>query len=133
MTAAGRGAGRRLALLIGIVVVAVGGLAAAILARTPAEQSETGWVQSIEDRSLTQIDSFTLRTADGRTLDFRVGRVIIDATSFPPGHLREHRLLNQPVVVSYREEQGERVVFRLQDAPPAGETPPAHPSATNSS
>jgi hypothetical protein len=128
----GRGAGR-LVLLLAAVGVAVAGVAAAILARTPAERTETGWVDSIDDRSLVDVRSFTLRTEDGRSIEFRVGRLVIDATSFPAGHLREHRLLNEPVVVTYREEDGALVAVRLQDAPGAGNAPPAHPSATSSS
>jgi hypothetical protein len=69
------------------------------------------------------VAAFTLRTADGRLVEFQVGRLKIDATSFPAGHLREHRLLNAPVMVTYREEGGSRVALRLQDAPVPGGAP----------
>ncbi len=128
---------RRLISRLGLAVAAIGlalvGIAAASGALAPGDRTQTGWVATIDDRSLTEVASFTLRTADGQLLDFDVGRLTLDATSFPAGHLREHRLLNQPVVVTYREESGVRVAVRLQDAPPAGAAPSAHPTSAVSS
>ena len=56
------------------------------------------------------------RTADGRTVDFRVG-ALENASSFPPGHLAEHKVTLIPVRVTYVEEAGEPVAVRLEDAP----------------
>jgi hypothetical protein len=123
--------------VLGVTVAALGlvlvGIAAAIGALAPADRTVTGWVATIDDRSLTDVAGFTLRTEDGQVLEFDVGRLTLDATSFPAGHLREHRLLNAPVVVTYREESGVRVAVRLQDAPPAGAAPSAHATSPVSS
>ena len=45
-----------------------------------------------------------------------MGPLELDGGAFPAGHLREHMALNQPVAVAYREEDGERVAYRLVDA-----------------
>ncbi len=128
---------RPLAPLVGVTVAVIGlvlvGIAAATGALAPADRTVTGWVATIDDRSLTEVAGFALRTADGQVLDFDVGRLTLDATSFPAGHLREHRLLNTPVVVTYREESGVRVAVRLQDAPPPGGEPSVHATSPVSS
>jgi len=127
------GIASRLVLLVAVAGIALVVAAVVTGALGPGDRTETGWVTDVDDRSLTEVTGFTLRTADGRTVDFKVGRLAIDATSFPAGHLREHRLLNQPVVVTYREEGGGRVAVRLQDAPTEGGGPSAHPSSPASS
>lgn len=75
-----------------------------------------GFVIQVKSTSITQVDSFVLRTPDGAELHFRVGPTELDNGAFPAGHLREHMALNQPVAVAYREENGERIAYRLKDA-----------------
>lgn len=82
----------------------------------PAPQTVAGFVVDVQSTSLTQVDSFTLRTQEGQELLFRVGPLELDGGAFPAGHLREHMALNQAVAVAYREEDGERVAYRLVDA-----------------
>ena len=79
-------------------------------------KTEDGFVIDVKATSLTQVDSFTLRTPEGEELVFRVGRLDLDGGAFPAGHLREHLALAQPVAVGYHEENGERVATRLVDA-----------------
>ncbi|MDA8202263.1 MAG: hypothetical protein M0Z49_05825 [Chloroflexi bacterium] len=97
---------RSLLLLIAIALAACG----------PAPQTVAGFVIDVKSTSLTEIQSFTLRTQDGQELVFRVGPLELDGGAFPAGHLREHMALSQPVAVAYREESGERVAYRLVDA-----------------
>ncbi len=97
---------RSVLLLLAIVLAACG----------PAPQTVAGFVVDVKSTSLTEIQSFTLRTQDGRELVFRVGPLELDGGAFPAGHLRQHMALNQAVAVAYREEGGERVVYRLVDA-----------------
>ena len=130
---ASRRIGSRLGLVVALIGLALVGVAVVTGAFAQGDRTETGWVTEIDDRSLTEVAAFTLRTADGRLVEFTVGRLTLDATSFPAGHLREHRLLNTPVVVTYREEGGSRVALRLQDAPVDGNAPTAHPSSASSS
>lgn len=91
-------------------------IAIALAACGPAPQTVAGFVVDVKSTSLTQIDSFTLRTQDGQELVFRVGLLELDGGAFPAGHLREHMALNQAVAVAYREEGGERIAFKLVDA-----------------
>lgn len=76
-----------------------------------------GVVLDVQGTSLTKIDSFTLRTADGQLLTFTANEVTFDQQSFPPQHLREHQALAQPVRVTYRVEDSRNVAIKLQDAP----------------
>ena len=83
----------------------------------PAPLSEAGWVVDVQSTSLTDVESFTLRTEDGRELEFKLAPLELDGGSFPASHLREHLALNQPVAIAYRDLDGERVAYRLRDAP----------------
>ncbi len=91
-------------------------LVVAVAACGPAPQTVAGFVVDVKSTSLTQVDSFTIRTQEGQELAFRVGPLELDGGAFPAGHLREHMALNQAVAVAYREEGGERVAYRLVDA-----------------
>lgn len=91
-------------------------LALAIAACGPAPATVAGFVVDVKSTSLTQVDSFTLRTQDGQEVLFTVGALELDGGAFPAGHLREHMALNQAVAVAFREENGERVAYRLVDA-----------------
>lgn len=95
-------------------IVAV--VAIALAACGPAPQTVAGFVVDVKSTSLTQIDSFTLRTPEGQELVFRVGPLELDGGAFPAGHLREHMALNQAVAVAYRMDGGQRVAYRLADA-----------------
>jgi hypothetical protein len=115
-TAAGR-AGRRLFILLaiaaGVVLLAV--VAATVLGG-PGRKVETGIVVAVEATSLSNVQGFSIRTSDGRTVDFRMGQ-IENATAFPPGHLAEHKVSLVPVRVTYVDEDGGPVAVRLEDAP----------------
>jgi hypothetical protein len=80
-------------------------------------QSVIGVVLQVNGTSLTQIDSFVLRTAEGQIITFTVGPIAFDQTSFPPQHLREHQQLATPVKVTYRLDGDTRVATKLEDAP----------------
>ena len=91
-------------------------IAIAVAACGPAPQTVAGFVVDVKSTSLTQVDSFTIRTQEGQELVFRVGPLELDGGAFPAGHLREHMALNQAVAVAYRMENGDRVAYRLVDA-----------------
>ncbi|HXG39926.1 MAG TPA: hypothetical protein VNJ28_03195, partial [Candidatus Limnocylindrales bacterium] len=63
---------------------------------------------------LADVRGFTLRLADGRTLDFVLGP-LENATEFPPAHLHEH-VGGVPVRVFFRADDGALVAYRLEDA-----------------
>ena len=109
---------RRRAAVVGIGIIIALVAIVAILANTlgqPARQTETGVVIAVDAASLTDVRGFTIRTADGQTVVFRLGE-LENGTEFPPGHLGEHIATAVPGLVTYREENGERVVVRLDDA-----------------
>jgi hypothetical protein len=98
------------ALLLGVLLLAIAGCGT-------GDKTVDGFVVDVQSTSLTQVDSFTLRTPEGETIVFRVGPLELDGGAFPAPHLREHMALNQAVAIAYREEDGEKVAYRLLDAP----------------
>jgi hypothetical protein len=44
-------------------------------------------------------------------------------TEFPPGHLAEHLASSEPIRAYFREADGKRVVYRLEDVPRPPVTP----------
>ncbi|HEV8490388.1 MAG TPA: hypothetical protein VGQ58_11435 [Candidatus Limnocylindrales bacterium] len=106
---------RRVLPLLG-AVVALAVVAIALAPRVGDERVETGVVVAVDSAGLTDVRGFTLRTADGRTLDFRIGRVQ-NPVQFPPAHLGVHLADGVPVRVTFEMEGDERVAIRLEDAP----------------
>jgi hypothetical protein len=115
---AARPAGRRRLIALLAVVVSVVALAVAAVSvfGGPGRRVETGVVVAVQATSLSSVQGFSIRTQDGRTVDFRVG-AIENATQFAPGHLAEHKVSLVPVRVTYVEEGGGLVAVRLEDAP----------------
>ena len=111
---------RLFALTLGAVIVVVA-VAATLAGGTtvdpeaPQGEQAVGVVTAIESEGLTDVRSFTLRTQDGRDLDFRIG-VLENGAEFPPGHLGEHQTLRTLIRVWYRSDGSELVAFRLEDA-----------------
>jgi hypothetical protein len=88
-------------------------------------------VIAVDSTSLTNVRGFTIRTPDGRTVAFTLGP-LENASQFAPGHLNEHVATAVPVLVTYRDDNGQRVVVRLEDAPGASPRPIASPIPTAS-
>lgn len=107
----------RLAILVAAVVaVVILAVAATTILGGPGRQVETGIVVAVQATSLSDVQGFSIRTADGRTVDFRVG-TIENATTFAPGHLAEHKVTLVPIRVTFVDEAGSHVALRLEDAP----------------
>ena len=109
--------GRGTIVAVGVVVAlaALAFIVASSFAR-PASRTEVGVVTAVESVSLTDVRAFTIRTPDGRTFVFRVG-ALENGAEFPPSHLGEHQAAASPVRVTYRDESGEHVAVRIEDAP----------------
>ncbi len=109
--------GRRAVALsfLGIALIVVAVVVGLSFSR-PANRIETGVVVAVDAVSLTDVRGFTIRTADGRTVVFRVGR-LENGAAFPPGHLAEHAATATQVVVTYRTEDGALVAVRIEDGP----------------
>ncbi|MBF6606288.1 MAG: hypothetical protein IVW53_11970 [Chloroflexi bacterium] len=74
----------------------------------------TGIITNVRSAGLDKVEGFTLRTADGTTISFVIGR-LDDPAQFPPGHLAEHQASLQRVVVSFTVVDGQFVVYHLAD------------------
>ena len=81
-------------------------------------------VTAVDGSSLTNVTGFVIRTPDGRSVTFRVGQ-LENRAQFPLGHLREHIATAVPVLVTYQDQDGERVAVRLEDAPGMSPSPTA--------
>jgi hypothetical protein len=102
----------RIVLAVVVVVVALGAPVAWWFTRTDVT---CGVVIDIEQASITDVRSFSLRTTDGVTSSFAIVPARLAATSFVPGHLREHRALATPVCVTFRPAESPAVALDLRD------------------
>ena len=107
---------RLLILLGGVVLVVLLVVAATMVFGGPGRQVETGVVVAVQATSLSDVQGFSIRTADGRTVDFRIG-TIENATQFAPGHLAEHKVSLVPIRVTYVQRPDGLEAVRLEDAP----------------
>ncbi len=94
--------------ILGLLVV--GGLALMIWGGDQAPSKPDGptidgVAIKVASTGLASVSSFTLRTDDGRTLDFGLG-ALRNGTTFPPCHLAEHVATSQRIRVWYAEISG---------------------------
>ena len=84
----------------------------------PQTQSVRGVLLDVVSPSIQQVNSFTLRTDDGRELSFVASPDFNQGVShvMTPGHMRQHMALADPVLVTYREESGKLVALSATDA-----------------
>ena len=77
-----------------------------------------GVLLDVVSPSIQQVDSFTLRTDDGRELSFLTAPDFNRGVAhvMTPGHMRQHMALADPVVVTYREDGGKLVALSATDA-----------------
>ena len=59
-----------------------------------------------------EVARFSLRTADGRVLDFTVGRLELTNGGLPAPHLRDHLVSGEPITIFFYGDE----VFRYVDA-----------------
>jgi hypothetical protein len=107
---------RLLVLLGGVAIVVLLVVGATMVFGGPGRQVETGVVVAVQATSLSDVQGFSIRTADGRTVDFRMGTVE-NATQFAPGHLAEHKVSLVPIRVTYVQTPDGLQAVRLEDAP----------------
>ena len=81
----------------------------------------TGVVIDISARSLTDIESLTVRDESGATWVFGAEGY----GGVAPSHLRQHMVLGMPVTVSFRRRGDALVIESIVDYTP-GETPEPH-------
>jgi hypothetical protein len=117
---------RRLPAVLGAVVVAVVAAVGIWIAlpkatcacEPPPGSPVDGLVVEVTATGLTNVTGFALRPYDyPTTLVFTMGP-LENPTAFSPGHLKEHQATGTPVRVWFSlQANGQRVVYRLEDAP----------------
>jgi hypothetical protein len=107
---------------VGMFVVVFGGAAILLSSnqlRDPEVPSDAatvvGVVTHVDTQGLGAVSAMTLRTTDGQTIDFVIGRLENEG-EFPVGHLATHQATGTPVRVWYRMEGSQRVAYRIEDA-----------------
>lgn len=110
------GAGR----LVLLGIIAVVAVAVVIVIATafggPGRKVETGVVIAVQATRLDAVQGFTILTADGRTVEFRIVQ-LENAATFAPGHLGEHKANLVPVRVTYIDRDGAHEAVLIEDAP----------------
>ena len=99
-----------------LVTIALAACGPGAVATPDVPSPVDGVVVAVDARSLTDIRGFTLRTAAGRSFDFTLGD-LENATQFSPSHLKEHQATSLPIRVWFMVQDGERIAYRLEDAP----------------
>jgi hypothetical protein len=100
-----------------VAVLALVGLAACAAPATAQTETARGVLLDVVSPSIQKVDSFTLRTDDGQELafvtapDFNAGV----AHLMTPGHMRQHMALADPVLVTYRQDNGTLVALSAVD------------------
>jgi hypothetical protein len=74
----------------------------------------------VESPNIQKVDSFTLRSDDGRQLKFVAAPNFNEGVShlMTPGHMRQHMALGEPVLVTYRDDNGTLVALTAADVSP---------------
>lgn len=90
-------------------------LLAALLLAAACDDSETrqvrGQVIAVLARDFAEIETLRIRDAAGREYRF----VTEGFVGFTPSHVREHQLLGQSLLVTYRQRGAELVAVALAD------------------
>jgi hypothetical protein len=73
-----------------------------------------GVLTDVDSEGLDKVTGFTLRTNEGRSLEFTIGE-LENPTEFPPGHLSEHLATGSPVRVFFELQGTSLVAYRLAD------------------
>jgi len=92
-------------------IVSASPAASAVIPASPL----TGVIVAVDSRGLDDVRTITLRTDDGAILVFDL-RGLRSTATFPLGHLAEHQATADPVVVTFRVEDGLLVATAVDDA-----------------
>jgi hypothetical protein len=94
------------AMVVGAAILLIG------LACGGGDKTVTGLVIEAVERDLVEIELLRIRDSDGKVWEFSTdGPVGISAS-----HLRQHQVLGESVVVTYREYRGSLIATDVRDA-----------------
>jgi hypothetical protein len=95
----------------------VSGCAVPAAAETHSVQ---GVLLDVVSPGIQKVDRFTLRTDAGQELTFVAAPNFNEGAThiMTPGHMRQHMALADPVVVTYRDENGTLVALSATDGTP---------------
>lgn len=104
------------AALLGALLVAACGYVSSPPPTPGVVSPVVGIVIAVDSFGLADVRGFTLRPSDGGGFNFgfKLGP-LENATEFSPSHLAEHMASSEPIRVYFRTENGEHVVYRLED------------------
>ena len=92
------------------------------------QATATGVVIATDGPSPGQVDTFSLRQADGVVLNFKIVRLDLTNGGLPSAHLREHMQSGEPITVTFHLENGEYVADRYTDAVDLETDQPSQPA-----
>jgi hypothetical protein len=96
-------------------------LVAAGCTASPQGQGEVrGVLLDVQSTDIVYADSVVIRSDDGTQLSFRVSPEVASDREHPntAGHLRQHMLIAEPVVVRYRDTPDGPMATQIRDATP---------------
>jgi hypothetical protein len=89
---------------------------AAPAASSAPDSPVAGVVTAVDTDAAGNVKGFTLKTNDGDTITFVLGQ--LDNTSdFPASSLQDHETSATPIFVFFNSQNGQLVVYHLEDAP----------------
>lgn len=91
-------------------------LSRAVAAVAPQAGTATGIVTAVDQASVAEVNSFTLRTDSGEERTFAVGDLDLSGGAFNAGHLREHMATVSPINVEFVKVGRGDTTTRLTDA-----------------
>ncbi|MDA0264660.1 MAG: hypothetical protein O3A93_08445 [Chloroflexi bacterium] len=98
---------------VAVALIAAMAVALVLAACGGGQQQVTGLVLEVVDRNLAEIEMIRVRGDDGKDWEFITeGPVGINGA-----HLRQHQVLGEPVVVTYRERYDRLIALDVRDAP----------------
>jgi len=98
-----------------VAVATIGASCSGLAGPSPAPLSAVGLVINTTGPDAATVDTFTLRTNDGRTLDFDVGILDLSNGGLPAPHLRTHQVSGTPTLVYYVVQDGKNVAIKYYD------------------
>jgi hypothetical protein len=103
-------------MFVALVAVTFAGACSSSAGPSPSPLTALGLVITTTGPDSATVDTFTLRTNQGQTIDFTVGTLDLSDGGLPAPHLREHQVAGTPTLVYYVVQDGKDVAIKYYDA-----------------